>query len=351
MVLKQLIEEAALLFEKNGMKAERIHEILAPAQFLVDNPRELLPTAPGAALFLGPETRRLFALRETVDPRVETGNRFFLKPLIEPAFQNPPFTLLCLNRGAVKVYSGDRFGLREQEIEGMPVQLADVTAIDDPEKSLQQHTGTTTSASGRPGSSPAMEFHGQGLPADYASSQYERFFREGARHVNRHLTGRKDWLVVFGVEQNMGIFRDQYKWQERPFLSRIEDASRWDQARLHTEAWEPVASRIEEITRQELEAFAELEGKDTGLFAAEPASLAAASGRIDSVLVAADRILRGICDPQNGEVRIVDRDEPGCAGDLFNYIATETLRNGGTVRVLPAERIPGGKGVAARTRY
>ena len=350
-ILRQTVDKLRETLQANGMEDEHIEELIAPLTHLVDNPRELLPWSPGVAVFIDQNRHQAVKLADPVDPMYDVSNRFFIKPLIAAVFQNPTYTILTLNRDQIAAWRANRTRLDPLDIPDMPEKLSDITGIDDPEKSLQQHTAKRASAEGRPGSSPVMETHGHGLPADLEESQFNRFFREVAKQVHAFLSGRKDPLVLFGVEENIGLLRNHYKWKDRPIRQKIGDAGEWKEERLLEESWKLVEPLVDDQTDEILNNLNALANKGEGLFKVEETAMGAATGRIETVVIASDKTVYGICNPDTMEVRLVDTDEPGCAHDLLDYIASETIRHGGEVIALPAERIPGGGIVAASTRF
>ncbi len=74
-------------------------------------------------------------------------------------------------------------------------------------------------------------------------------------------------------------------------------------------------------------------------------------GRIETVAVAMDREVDGICDVDNMEVKIIADDDPACALDLYDFIASETIRHGGEALGLEGSAVPGEEGVAATVRF
>jgi hypothetical protein len=77
---------------------------------------------------------------------------------------------------------------------------------------------------------------------------------------------------------------------------------------------------------------------------------AAVEGRVETLLIEADREIPGRIDPATGRVEPGDLSHPEI-GDLIDDLAVIVFRLKGTVVVVPAERMPVATGVAATYRF
>lgn len=350
-LLKNLLRQVRHRLEASGIGPQSAEDRLRPLHELVENPKQFLKGHPSLAFFIAEDRFSAFRLPYPVEAQAEVGNRFQVKPILDLFTIPSPVTVVCLNRGHVRTMRGIPLQLEEIEVKGMPRTLTDVTGIDDPEKSIQQHTGKVASAKGRPGTSPVMQTHGQGLPADLEHSQLKRFFTEVAKALESDLASREDVLVVFGLEKNIGLFKSAFDPGKRTVHLVDEDPQNWEVRDLQERTAGILDSdrrRMEEANLRQLESLHE---QSEGLFNVKEAALAAATGRIDMVVVATNHSIPGVCNPDDMTVEFGENSEPGAGNDLLDYIATETIRHGGTVSGAPFSSIPGGKGVAAKTRF
>ena len=76
----------------------------------------------------------------------------------------------------------------------------------------------------------------------------------------------------------------------------------------------------------------------------------AASGRVATLLIEADRHIPGRLDPATGAIEFDDLADPE-VDDLLDDVAEAVLRTGGEVVVVPAERMPTQTGIAAIYRF
>jgi hypothetical protein len=77
---------------------------------------------------------------------------------------------------------------------------------------------------------------------------------------------------------------------------------------------------------------------------------AAVGGRVDTLLVEADRVIPGVIEQPAGTIRFGDLHSPQ-VDDLLDDLAELTLARGGNVVVVPRELMPSNSGVAATYRY
>jgi hypothetical protein len=79
-------------------------------------------------------------------------------------------------------------------------------------------------------------------------------------------------------------------------------------------------------------------------------AVAAAAGRIDTLLLEADRVIPGTFDAGTGTVAFGELEHPA-VDDLLDDLGERALRAGGEVVIVPAERMPTDTGAAAIFRY
>ncbi|MFP4260762.1 MAG: hypothetical protein ACLFS1_06740 [Opitutales bacterium] len=349
--LRELLETAHQKLEAYGMSPENARDVLQPVASLVDSPEELLISGEALAFLIDKESARRIELPYSTAPGCRVSNQFAIKPLLPLLQWNPGYTAVCINRGEIRVFRGNRVAIEAVEVPDMPKKLEDITGIDDPEKSLQHHTAKTVSAEGAPGSAPVPQMHGHGLPSDMEDMQFDRFFRSVSKALHSYLSGREDSLILFGVEENVGLFQSMNEWKERTVLSKKEDPHQWDAPRIKEEALKLLKPLADAKMESYLDRLNEARNKGNGLFKLGQCALAAATGRIELAAVDEDREVDGICGLDTMKVDIFTEGDAPCTHDLYDFIASETIRHGGEVCVLDALVIPGEGGVAATVRF
>lgn len=349
--LEQLLDKARGELRREGMEEDNLKEFLRPFRTFQLAPRELLRHAETLAFFVGPRTVRMMELPHRLSPGADVGNSWVLKPLLPFLEFNRTFTTICLSRGNVRVFRGSRIQVREEEIPGMPEKLEDVAQYDDAGESIQHHASKTSSARGAPGSSPVAQHHGQGESADLREKQVKEFFQAVAAAINPVLAGRKEPVLLFGVEKNIGLFRPALEVPGKRVFEGHHDPGKWKEEQVREHSWERLEPGIAELTKERIAELERAWKRDEGIFDVGKCAVAAANGRIETVAVATDQFVPGICNPEKMEVRYIDKGDAGCVHDLLEYIAAETIRNGGEALPLKMEEIPGDTEVGATTRF
>jgi len=336
----------------DGMDEGAVADFVRPIERLVETPRELLIEGEALALFRSSDTFESIELPYRVEAQGDVGNRFFIRPLLDLRNNDRDFIIVCLNRGDVRAFEGNRLRIAPLEIADLPASIDDITGVDDPEKSVQHHTAKTVSARGDSGTGLAAQVHGQGLPEDLRDEQRDRFFREVAKAVDAHLSGgSKEALVFIGVEENLGRIKRVHDWSNRKVRTVSEDPSAWKLPAIHEHAWAKVESELRDEHATAKEAFDEAGGKDTLIRGPEAVAAAAATSRVERATISASARIRGVVDAGNMEVKRVVEGDPACARDLLDQIAAETIRHGGEVVVMDSEEIPGGHEAVALPRF
>lgn len=349
--LKNQYQDALEKLMENGLQKDKAVDFLRPVEALLEEPKSLLRPAEALALYIDESSASLVELPYAVDSQVTVGNRVIVKPLLPLLQHDSDFKIACLNRGEIKIYKGTRMGLTEVHIPDMPTALSEVAQFDDPQKSMQHHTAKTGAAKGRPGSSPVAQMHGQGLPADMEKSQNERLFRDVANAVKKHFANDRSPLILFGVDENLGLFRSAIDWGEHTIFSVHHDPKEWSKAEIHRRATKELMPYWEKQIADKVERLEQAYSKNSGVFDTGECALAAANGRVEMACVASDQAEPGICEPETMKVEFVEAPAAGCAHDLLDTIAYETILHGGEVFVLPADKVPGPGNVAATVRF
>jgi stalled ribosome rescue protein Dom34 len=84
----------------------------------------------------------------------------------------------------------------------------------------------------------------------------------------------------------------------------------------------------------------------------DPAQVAQAAtlGRVATLLIGSDRQIAGRLDAATGQIEAADLSDPQ-VDDLLDDLGDLVEKMGGSIMVIPAERMPGGTGLAAIYRY
>jgi hypothetical protein len=328
--LRNLLREAERRLAA-GLRHTQARDLLTPGLELAEDAafwREA--AAGGLALFLAGEGDRRLRLPYAPRELVVVGDRFHIKPLLPLLCGDGHFYLLALSQHRVRLFAGDREGLRELALPGVPAGLAEAMRLDDREDQLQLHQ----SGPARPAGRPAAVFHGHGVGTDDAKDRILRLFRDVDQRVRHAVGDQRAPLVLAAVDYLRPLYRAASRYPRILDQGLSGNPDHLGVHELHRRAWTLVGDRF----RSDQQAVAgrcralERRGRATGdLRRIVPAAIA---GRVESLLVPMGSEQWGTVDPATGAAQLRRLARPG-AVDLLDLAAVETLRHGGTAYPLP----------------
>jgi hypothetical protein len=157
-------------------------------------------------------------------------------------------------------------------------------------------------------------------------------------------------LILVSLEEHQSMFR---KMSNNPFLvPEGVDVSyeSLDLSQLTTKAWEIMEPLYLKKTQIQVERFKNAEANALGSDKLIDVGHAVFEGRVETILVEADKIIPGKLNADTGDLEFGRIDDPNC-GDIINHIVKAVLKSKGEVVVLPPERMPTDTGLAAIYRF
>lgn len=295
----------------------------------------------GLAILASPERFELFELQRPVPERLIVADSFHTKPLIRILQSADRYHLLCLTRREARLYEGNRDALDRVELTDVPATLTDALGeeLTEPHHEVRSIPGQ------------AAIHHGGGQRKDEVDIDTERFFRVVDRALLEHHsrpTGLPMMLVA--LPEHHTPFR---KVSRNPHLiaEGIEaDPNALDLETLRARAWRKIEPLYLQRLTSLVDRFGAARARQQGSADLSDVARAAAAGRVDTLLVEAERVVPGRMDPATGEI---ERGDPGGEGvdDLLDDLAEQVLRTKGEVVVVPKERMPTKSGIAATYRF
>ncbi|MEQ1948932.1 MAG: hypothetical protein ABL995_17205 [Bryobacteraceae bacterium] len=285
----------------------------------------------GLAVFCAADTWEVFRLPNTLPEISIVGPRFHLKPLLMAMAEEQPFHVLALSQNAVKLFMGSASGLHEVDL------ALDIDVISPPEmrKSLR---GQATTAGARV--THALERDQKGQLADYC----RKVDRVIAPHVKAH-----EPVVLAAVDYLGAIYREVSTLPNlaHDTIGGNPETTHVDQ--LHAAAL-PIARRLFDGARTEFEnRYFDRQREGKALDEPAAAVQAARQGRVETVFVPIGVHVWGHIN-SSGDVVLSDRQGPQDE-DLLNRVLIDTWKTGGRVFAVAPNTIPGGRMLAATTRF
>lgn len=305
----------------------------------------------GLAILGSPTEFHVFELQQTTPELLIVADSFHTKPLLRAMRSTDRFQVLCLSRGEIALYEGNRHSLDPVELEHVPKTIEE--ALGEELTEPHQTVASYGDGSGGPRSkhgSPAM-FHGHGDSKDEMPIDRERFFRAIDRAVLEHHSRPSGLpLVLAALPEHHTHFRTLSR---NPYLLEngitIDPMSlSADQLRKH--AWEAIAPSHDERLAELFDSYHVSKAHQQGSDDLNEIVSAALEGRVSVLFIQADREQPGRIDTQTGKVISAEHREPG-VDDVLDDLAETVLRMSGDVIVLATDEMPTDSGVAATYRF
>lgn len=278
---------------------------------------------------------------------VVVADSFHTKPLRRFVQSTDRYQVLGLSLDKIRLFEGNRHALDELELfAGIPRTIADVLGGELTEPHL-----TVGSYGGIGGESSNPMRHGHGEKADEAGNDADRFFRAVDRAITEHYSKPSGLpLILAALPEHHHLF---HQVSQNPLL--VEDGIRFNPDSLVADelrslAWQAAEPRYQARLTALREEFEQAHHNGRGSDDLSQVAEASAAGRVETLLIDADRQIVGRLDSATGRVELASLSEPD-TDDLLDDLAEMVAKMGGTVLVIAAERMPSGTGLAAIYRY
>jgi hypothetical protein len=297
----------------------------------------------GLAIFATPEQLRWYRLPIPLEEAVVVDSEFHVAPLVEVA-RPVGLYVLAVSRGGAQLYHTTVYVMEEVDLPDAPSGLEEITQYYDPEKQLQFRP---VARAGR-GDLVAM-FHGHGIGEGRDKELVLQYLRAIDRSVRRRLNSSASLLVV-GPGEVPALYRqvsDHHAVLDR-VLELNPDGVRVEE--LHARALEAAADLFRAPSESAVRRYEELAGTGKASNQIDDVVVAAAQGRIDTLIWEARQHVGGTFDAETSKVETHTSRLSGDV-DLVNSAVVHTLRHGGTVvKALPEQEFGSGP-VAAIYRF
>lgn len=323
-------------------RKREVRSLLEPYNDLAHQDEFWNHTQDGLAVLRAPDLLRIYKLQRPVAEFAVVAESFHTKPLLRIIQSADRYQVLGLSRGAIKLFEGNRDALDEIDLEPeVPRTMTDALG-----EELTEPYQSVRSAGGGVG-----VHHGQGGRKDEVDLDAQRFFR-AVDHAILEYHSRPSGLplMLAALPEHHTAFRSISR---NPFLMdeglKIHpDAIPNDE--LRERAWSIMEPRYQARLSQLVEEFGQ--AKPRGLVGDGVSQIASAavSGRIDKLMVQADREIPGHIDSSTGNLEFGDIGNPQI-DDALDDLVELVLKKGGQVVVVPQEQMPTATGAAAIYRY
>jgi hypothetical protein len=319
---------------------------LKPFLALENNKEFWNHTLDGLAVLATADTFKTICLPVSTEELVVVADSFHTKPLRRYLQSTERYNVLGLNLHDYVIYEGNRHSLTELVLPpGTPKNINEALGYN-----LTEKHSTVASYGGAGGESNNMH-HGHGGKADEMDIDAERFFRFVSKTINDHYSSHNGLpLILAALPEHHNLF---HKVSDN--LSLLQGAIDVNPKTVETDelvklAWKVMAPYYNDKIEKACDAYHEAKSKGMGSDSISEFASAAAVGRVDSLLIEADRQISGKIANDTGSIEKGNLENPETS-DLLDEVGELVTKMGGKVMIIPHEKMPTKTGVACVFRY
>ncbi len=341
-LIKTLEESLRQQFSK-----DKIQGLLVPFVALANDHEFWNNTFDGLAVLSARGLFRVYKLQRPVVELAVVADSFHTKPLMRIHQSVDRYHVLGLNRGEIQLFEGNRDALDEIEMApGVPRTIVEALGAE----SVESHQ--TVASYGGVGAGHSPMHHGHGKKESEMDKDVERFFRVVDRAVLEHHSQPSGLpLMLAALPMYHHLFHDV---SHNPYL--IQDSidihpealSSLEELRLR--AWTLMEPRYRDRMAALVEEYGNAKSGNLGEEELSQVARAVVAGRVATLLIEGRREIPGRIDAATGDIQMLHLTHPD-VDDVLDDLATFTMKMGGQVVILPAERMPTKTGIAAIYRY
>lgn len=284
----------------------------------------------GLAVFVSVERTIVRKLMARPGNIALVGEAFHLRPSLQIAHNAARHQILCVSVDQVALYEGDGRSIARIELDSEVPQ-------------------NMSQALGVPSRVHKVDDDDPGGAEDNQLRDY--FRRVDAAIYRHHNRDAKLPLLLTALPEHQGLYREvsnnpnllQTVLERDPFHGLSDNE-------LGALAWEQVSDALHENIGRLLEDFGQAQAHERGATALSRIGPAAATGQIQTLLVAEEQTVGGYVDPNTGDIQLAGADNPN-TNDVIDRIAAMVLRADGTIWFVPDERMPEEAAAAAIFRF
>ena len=341
-LVKQMEESLLQKYSGNEVK-----EQLEPFHKLAEDGEFWNHTLDGLAVFGATGLLKVVGLRQSVEELAMVADSFHTKPLRKYLQSVDRYHVLGLSLQGIRLFEGNRHSLEEVELNAETPKTITEALGDE----LTDKHSTVASYGGVGGESTSMH-HGHGGSKEEAEIDAKRFFRVIADAVYENYSKPTGWpLILAALTEHHNLFQ---KVSKNPFL--LPKGIAINPASVSTDKLIELAWKIMEpaylLKLDKLaERFGQAQANGKGSDDYKEVAVAAVEGRVDTLIVEADRIIAArVTNLVTGNTQKKDISNPN-VDDLLDDMGELVTKMGGEVMVLPAVKMPSLTGLAAIYRY
>lgn len=329
-------------------EAREVENYLKPFEKLYRDQNFWDQALDGIAVFSSDSLFEKFTLPIHLEELTIVADSFHVKPLFKYFQSVDRYHVLGLTLNEIELYEGNRHSVEKLDLpDDFPKTMVEALG----EELTDDHL-TVASYGGNTGGDNAGMHHGHGSKKDQVEIDAQRFFRVVADSVYENYSKPSGLpLVLAALAEHHSLFQ---KVNKNPFLlsngiSGNPKSIPKDQ--LKDRSWKVIEPEYLKKLNQYAETFNQAKANGRGTDDHKEAAEAAMAGKIDILLVEADRIIKTPITSLVGDKAENESSKSTMVDDLLDDMGELVTKMGGKVVVMPPERMPVDTGLAAIYRY
>lgn len=327
--------------------AGEVQKHLEPFEALADDNNIWNHTFNGLAFFSATGLFKVVGVHKSFEELAIVADSFHTKPLWQYLQSLDHFHVLGLTLRDIRLFEGTRHSLTEVELTAdTPKTITEALG----DELTDKHT--TVASYGGSGGESSPTHHGHGGRKEETEKDTERFFRVVANTIYEQYTKPSGWpLILAALTEHHSLFQ---KVNKNPLLLTNGIAinpSSVSPDILANMAWEIMEPEYNLKLDNLVARFEQARANGKGSDDYKEVAVAAVEGRVDTLIVEADRIIPvRITNLVTGNTQKKDLINPK-VDDLLDDMGELVMKMGGQVMVLPTDKMPSETGLAAIFRY
>ncbi|MBE2224373.1 MAG: hypothetical protein IAF02_22725 [Anaerolineae bacterium] len=344
---KNLLRDAEQQLLNSGMGPREVSVLLQPGQALLNDSAFWQHQYDGLAVFIAADDFHYYRLPFFVEELLIIAPSYYVKPVLPLFTNNGHYYILALSQNEVRLFEGTRHSVGQIDLPvEMPENLNEALKLDEPEKQLQMHTGSS------PGGAGTGMFHGQGSGAEQQEAGIERYLNLVDSGLKEIFHEQQAPLVLAGVDYLLPIYHKVSDYAHIMPDGITGSPEHLQPELLKEQAWSIVEPYFRQETEKLVATYQQFADTDTASDNVEEIVAAAFNGRVDRLVLSVDTQVWGTFNRDTGKVVY---DQEGQSQEdhfpLLDFAAMQTLQNGGAVYALSQDEMPTKSAIAAVFRY
>ncbi len=306
----------------------------------------------GLAAFATPDFFEVYRLQRPVQELVVAADSLHTKPLQKYVQSADRYQVLVLSLDGVQVWEGNRYELDLTSLDpSVPATMEEALGSE-----LTDEHFNTAFATGNGSNKSANEFtgnvvQGYGDKGEELDKDAERFFRAVDRAVLEAYSKPSGLpLILASLPEHHNLFH-QVSHNKSLLKEGVRfNAAKLDKESLRKKVWEAFEPAYDARLSQMVERYGEAHAKGLGADRLEQVVTDTIAGKVDTVLIEEDRIIRGAIDRESGRIRY-EQEKEEAVDDLLDDLSELVREYGGKSVIVPAGKIPSKSGVVSINRY